>query len=346
MSEPLKHEPTELFDVIVIGAGPAGLSVAAECVYHELGSVILLEKGPTHNQTIHQYYPDDKRVDAEYKGQEAICAGLFCFRDTTKANFLEHIEKLNESYILPILYNINVDSIKKQGDGLFSVSSTDGKLFNGRNVVIAVGRMGKPNRPDFFAKIPATVRKEIRFDIQNLEASGKRILVVGGGNTAVEFALSLAKQALVTLSYRKEEFSRLNPMNLKLLEEDEREKRITILRNSNVEQIDDREGKPFVTFKESDPSTFDCVVFAIGGSSPAAFLQSCGIEIDERKNPKLNNHLETNVENLYVVGELSVPQGKGSIIVSFNSGKKAVDGMMKKLGKAPKPEMVSVSERY
>ncbi|MCB0418236.1 MAG: NAD(P)-binding domain-containing protein [Bdellovibrionales bacterium] len=328
-------------EILVIGAGPAGLSVAAEAAYHGFKSILVLEKGTDHNQTVRQYYPEEKRVDAEYKGQEAVCAGVFCFRDTTKQGFLEHIDRLMRSYEFSVAYGVNVDSIKKRSDGLFSVTATNGTEYEAQHVVIGVGRMGKPNRPDFFSQIPASVRKEVRFDIQNLNPEGKRILVVGGGNTAVEFALSLAPKAEVSLSYRKNEFTRLNPMNKQILEEDEKQGLMKVLRGTNVTAISEKNGKPLAIFAEREEMEFDHIVFAIGGSSPAAFLQNAGIELDERKNPKLNEWLETSVGNLFVAGELSVPQGKGSIIVSFNSGETVVEGIMRKLGRERKPEIVS-----
>ncbi|MCB0406253.1 MAG: NAD(P)-binding domain-containing protein [Bdellovibrionales bacterium] len=328
-------------EILVIGAGPAGLSVAAEATYHGFKSVLVLEKGADHNQTVRQYYPEEKRVDASYKGQEAICAGVFCFRDTTKKGFLEHVDRLMRSYAFPFAYSAHVDSIKRHSDGLFSVTGSDGTQYVAEHVVIAVGRMGKPNRPDFFSQIPPAVRKEVRFDLQNINPEGKRILIVGGGNTAVEFALSLTPKAEVSLSYRKKEFTRLNPMNKHLLEGDETQGRLKVLRGTNITAVGEKNGKPLAIFAEREEMQFDHIVFAIGGSSPTAFLQNAGIELDDRKNPKLNEWLETNVPNLFVAGELSVPQGKGSIIVSFNSGQTIVEGIMRKLGRSRNPQIVS-----
>ena len=330
-------------DLLIIGAGPAGLSAAAEMTYHEGGSVLVFEKGDAHNQTVHKYYPDDKRVDAAYKGQEAVCAGVLCFSDTTKDNFLKIIDQLLETYAFRIEYNANVDSIKKKADGSFLVSTTDGRNFEAKNVIIATGRMGKPNRPEYFAQIPMPAKKHIHFDVKKIEPEGKRVLVVGGGNSAVEFALSLSKKTNVTLSYRKENFSRLNPMNLCLLEKDEKEGVMKVYRASNIKAIEEKEGKPLVHFEELDSEVFDEVVFGIGGSSPAAFLQNAGIALDAKGMPELKETLETNVEGLYVVGELAVPPGKGSIIASFNSGKKAVDSIMTKAGMERKPEIVTVN---
>lgn len=329
-------------NVVIVGAGPAGLSVAAECSYDEVPEILVLEKGPTHNQTVYQYYPDDKRVDAAYKGQEAICAGVLCFRDTTKPNFLAIVDHMLERYGFPVEYGATVDSIKKVDD-TFQISATDGRTFESKFVVIAIGRMGKPNRPDYFNDIPPKTRMQLQFDIRNLDATGKQILVVGGGNSAVEFALSLAKKGEVTLSYRKTEFSRLNPMNLKLLEEDERAGRIRILRGSDIAIIEDKDGKPFVKFRDGKSESFDRVVYGIGGSSPAAFLEGAGIRLDAKGNPILSSELETSVPGLFVAGELAVPPGKGSIIASFNSGKRVVEAITDRLGLPRKPDLVHLT---
>lgn len=118
-----------------------------------------------------------------------------------------------------------------------------------------------------------------------------------------------------------------------------------LLRNSNIAHIGENVERPLVAFKEGGERGFDHVIFGIGGSSPAAFLQNAGIELDKKGNPKIQSTLQTNIENLYVGGELSVAQGKGSIITSFNSGKQIVESIMKKLGMERKPEHVFVSPK-
>ncbi|MBI3840008.1 MAG: NAD(P)-binding domain-containing protein [Planctomycetia bacterium] len=335
---------SRVVEVLIVGAGPAGISVAAQCAYHGVGDILLVEKGPSHNQTVLQYYPDDKRVDAAYRGQEAICAGVLCFRDTTKPNFLAIVDQMLARYPFAVRYNVHVDSIQKGVDGLFAVSTSEGEVIKARFVAVTIGRMGKPNRPDYFNTIPAKARMLVQFDVRNLTPEGKHFLVVGGGNSAIEFALSLSGKAkLVTVSYRKNAFSRLNPMNLSLLKQDEKNGNIRVLRNSEIEKILEQDGKPQCYFAEGGAEVFDHVVFGIGGSSPAAFLQSAGIELDPRGNPRLSPSLETNVDNLFVAGELAVAPGKGSIIVSFNTGKVAADAITTRLGIERKPDVVHVT---
>lgn len=337
MAEPSLH------DVVIIGAGPAGLSVGAECAYHGLKNVVVIEKGATHNQTVLQYYPDDKRVDAAYHGLEAVCAGVLCFRDTTKDHFLAVVEDLIHRFDCQLQYKKNVDSIRRRDDGNFDVSTSEGDLFRSQFVVIAAGRMGKPNRPEYFDKIPAGVRKRIQFDIRNLDSTGKKTLVVGGGNSAIEFALSLATRGNVTISYRKDDFTRLNPMNRAILDDDEKKGIVRILRSSNIESVGEKDGLPLVKFKETGEEVFDHIIYGIGGSSPVAFLSSTGMQLNDKGNPVLSDTLESSLPGLFVAGELSVPPGKGSIIVSFNTGKLIAQAIMDRLRRPRAPEIVSVT---
>jgi thioredoxin reductase (NADPH) len=329
-------------NVLIVGVGPAGLSVGAECVHHGLPDVVALEKGPAPNQTVHLYYPDDKRVDAAYKGQEAVCAGVLCFRDTTKASFLALADLMVQRFTFPIVCNAGVDSVHRQPDGLFAVSTSDGRTWRARHVVIAIGRMGRPNRPEYFDAIPAAARKKIHFDLRRVEPAGRNILVVGGGNAAAEFALSLAPKGRVTLSYRGAEFTRLNPMNAGLLARDEAEGRLAVQRNSSVAAVEDQGDRLRVHFASGPGMTVDAIVYAIGGSAPAAFLQGTGIGLDDRGDPRLDEWNETTVPGLFVAGELAVPAGKGSIITSFNTGKRVVEGIMRRLGLPRQAEVVAI----
>ena len=117
-----------------------------------------------------------------------------------------------------------------------------------------------------------------------------------------------------------------------------------ILRQSSIETIGEDHGKPLVKFQaRRSKSIRSMLCLGSAGSSPAAFLQNAGIILDERGNPELKPDLESSVENLYVAGELSVPPGKGSIIVSFNSGKVVVESIAARLGIRRKPEIVSLN---
>lgn len=129
-------------------------------------------------------------------------------------------------------------------------------------------------------------------------------------------------------------------MNLSLLKADEKAGKIGILRNSDIVAVEEKHGKPLVKFQKHPEKVFDYVVYGIGGNSPAAFLQNADIELDDRGNARLDDWLETNVTGLYVAGEISIPPGTGSIIASFNSGKRTVEGIMRAMGILRQPELV------
>jgi thioredoxin reductase (NADPH) len=124
----------------------------------------------------------------------------------------------------------------------------------------------------------------------------------------------------VTLSYRKAEFDRLNTQNLDALLSMEARSEVEILRSSNIKQIEDEKGRPLVSFHESQypPRIFSRVIFALGGSTPTNFLHTLGIAFDAN-GPQFNESGETNVEGLYLVGDLAVGKKGGSIITAFNS---------------------------
>ena len=70
----------ENIDLLIIGAGPAGLAAAVEAQRGGISNLLVVEKGPSHSQMIRTYYKEGKRVDAQYAGVEALCFGMLCTR--------------------------------------------------------------------------------------------------------------------------------------------------------------------------------------------------------------------------------------------------------------------------
>ena len=79
-----------MHNLIIIGAGPGGIALAAEAFASGIdpSQILILEKGPTHNSAIRQLYPEKKLTTANYKGFAARCEGLLCVRDMTKPDTL------------------------------------------------------------------------------------------------------------------------------------------------------------------------------------------------------------------------------------------------------------------
>src|SRR5262247_1352243 len=96
-----------MFEMIIVGAGPAGISMAAEArnVGVSADQILVLEKGETHSWASRKFYPASKVVPANYKGIEAVCAGVMCISDMSKDETLTYIDRTIQQYKLNVQYN-------------------------------------------------------------------------------------------------------------------------------------------------------------------------------------------------------------------------------------------------
>lgn len=308
-----------MYELIIIGAGPAGLSMAAEAraAGIDAARILILEKGREHSWAIRKFYPNAKPVLANYKGIDAVCTGVMCISDMTKEETLTYLDRAIEQHGLVVHYNEAVHAIRPLPRGSFVVETSRGS-YETHRCVIAIGILDKPNKPDY--ALPPTLRKRIHFDITSVEIRDADCLVVGGGDTAAEYCQYLVQQGnRATLSYRQTEFSRLNQVNHESLSALEARGQVRILRGSNVSKVEDDEGRPRVSFKEEAmPSqTFDHLIYALGGTTPVNFLKAVGIDF-EGDLPALRQGYETSVAGLYLIGDLSAGKKGGSINLAFN----------------------------
>lgn len=314
-----------VYDIIIIGAGPAGISTAVEAINAGVSSekILIIEKAEAHSFTIRKYYPESKPVTANYKGMEAKCLGVMCLTDTTKEETITYLDKAIQDNNLKVNYLETVYKIHKNLDQTFTVFTDKGN-YNSKIVVIAIGILGKPNKPDY--KIPPSLNSKIFYEITEHKFVNSNILVVGGGDSASEYCQYLVQEGnQVTLSYRKSEFTRMNDINRESILALEKTGKLKILRNSNIIELQDENGNPKVIFKESDypPIIFDYIVYALGGVTPKNFLKTIGIEYDGDQ-PVLKNNVETNIPGLFLVGDLSAGIKGGSINWAFNSSRIAI----------------------
>src|SRR3954454_20279111 len=125
-------------DLLIVGAGAAGISTAVEAreagIPHE--RILVLEKGPAHSYAIRKYYPDDKRVDAVYKGIPAISEGKITLQDGSKQQTLDFLDETIQRWELNVRYDEGVDYIKKDGE-LFEITTPRGTL-TAKVVVVAI----------------------------------------------------------------------------------------------------------------------------------------------------------------------------------------------------------------
>lgn len=318
-----------MYDLIIIGAGPGGIALAAEARASGIdpARILILEKGTTHNSAIRQLYPEQKLTTANYKGFEPQCEGLLCITDMTKSETIEFFDKVIEDYRVNIQFNAEVYAVHKvegQPGARFRVESSEGS-YETRVLAIAIGIFGRPNKPKEY-KFPSSLKERLLFDITSQVIEQENVLVVGGGDTAAEYVQYLYGQGnRVTLSYRQAEFTRLNEQNRSELFAMQQRKEVEILRSSNIKQIENDDGRPRVMFNEEqyEPRLFDRVIYALGGTTPTNFLKMMGISFDDQ-GPIFDETGATNVDGLYLLGDLVVGKTGGSIITAFNSAVRAM----------------------
>jgi len=303
----------KIYDFIIIGGGSAGISVGVEAKEKNYHNTLILEKGNSHLTMIRDFYKDGKRVDKDWKGSSVELNGNIPFSDGTKETTIEFFQKLINDYSLNIKYGNDVESLKKI-ENHFRILTTSGEIYHAKKVVIAIGNMGKPNKPSY--PIPPKVRKIVNFNLDKCQ-DGEKILVVGGGNSASEYAYDLAENCDVTLSYRRNSFSRVNPENLENMDMAVKVNGLKLKLGVNIDHISLVDERVRVHFNLRDFEDFDRIVYAIGGVVPTDFLKKSGVTFDKDNKIILNESLESEVKGLYIAGDLAVSSG-GSIALSIN----------------------------
>jgi thioredoxin reductase (NADPH) len=319
-----------MYEILIVGAGPAGIGLAVEAVKSGIASnkILLVEKYKEHSWAIRKFYPDSKLVTANYKGLSVGCKGSLCLTDSSKKETLDYLDECIETHNLQIHYEQQVGEVCRLKTGYYQVK-TSNEVYLTKTVVMAIGVLGRPNRPSY--PLPKDCLPQIHFDVTSKKISGKKVLVVGGGDSASEYVQYLVeKNNDVTLSYRKKEFARMNDINLSKLMKLESESKAVILRSSDISELARKENSVEVHYHTDHPSQlFDEVIYALGGSSPKDFLKAAGITISH-EGPELSEYYESNMEGIFVIGDISAGNKGGSINMAFNSAYDA----MKELGRS------------
>lgn len=310
-----RKKVVNIYDVVVIGTGPAGMGAAIESKILGIKNLVLLEKEEKTSSTIRKYYKDGKRVDKEYKNQVVELDGNIDFKDGIKEGTLDFFDDLLRTHEIDTRFKSEVDSCDFV-DGLFNVRTTNGDIFKSRFIVVAIGKMGTPNKPSY--KIPLDIRNKVVFSTSSLKG-GENILVVGGGNSAVEYAYSLASNNKVTLNYRKSEFSRINDTNKELLYQYINDEKLQTKLGVDIESLENDNGLVKVNFADKSTQNFDKVLYAIGGSAPIDFLKKCDVNLDSNNIPIVDSNYESSKKGIFVAGDLLFKNG-GSIAYALKHG--------------------------
>ncbi len=260
---------SDVLDVIIVGAGPAGISASLRATENGM-SHLTLERESV-GGTVSKY-PRQKLVMTS--PVEFPLYGKINKTQLSKEDLLKLWEKVMERADLNVKTGECVDTIRREDDGVFNVKTSSG-AYRSRSVVMALGRAGTPRK----LGVPGEELPHVLYRLIEADHYTKsNILIVGGGDSAVEAAMGLAHQDgnKVTISYRKGEFSRLKERNTKRMEEHIKSKKVEVLFNSMPTEF--RMGSVLIdvggTIREL-PNDY-VWVFA-GGIPPTEFLKATGI---------------------------------------------------------------------
>ncbi len=266
----------DALDLAIVGSGPAGLSAALSAKREGLRFAVL-EQGTLADSI--RKYPRHKLLLAEPVGVPLY--GELWVADASKETLLSVWEAMIAEEELDIRYGCRVESVRP-GDGTLEVAG-DGFVVSARRVLLANGRRGTPRR----LGVPGEDRERVFYDVAEMaEFRERRVLVVGGGDSALESAIGAAEQpgAEVTLSYRAAEFSRAKERNVRKLEEAEAAGRLRVYRSSQVQSIlPDR--VVLATCHGDVELPNDDVIVRIGGEPPTRFLEKVGVRSVTKQIP-------------------------------------------------------------
>lgn len=315
-----------IYNIAIIGGGPGGIAAAVESVICKIDGVILCEKGENHSTTIRKFYKDNKRVDKDYRGKKVDLNGNIYFMDGTKESTLDLFDKILATNNIDVRFKMEIESVSKEGE-IFTLHCNSGEEIKARFVVISIGKMGVPNKPSY--AIPLEIKNKVFFNANSINHNEK-VLIVGGGNSAVEYAYFLAEKNDATINYRRSEFSRINETNKEMLFKAIDSGKLKAKLGIDIVGLEAQDGKPKVNFTDGSSDVYDKIVYAIGGVAPIDFLKKCNLELDSAGVPIVSASCESSVKNLFVAGDLLFKSG-GSIASALNNGFDIVNEICKRI---------------
>jgi len=265
----------DVLDVLIVGSGPGGLSAGLSCVKHKL-SCLVLEKEHVISSTVSRY-PKGKHFMAEPCTSHNV-SYLPVF-DGTKEELVAAWTQVIEGIKLPIKLGEAVETVKRGDDGVFTIKSTVG-TYRSRTVVLATGLRGKPR----LLVVPGANLEKVQSLLDDpAELAGEAVLVVGGGDSAVEGAMALAEVgATVTLSYRGDGFSRCKQGNQKRLAEMVAARQLAVLLESNVKCFTPDSVTITLADKSETVIANQRAFVLIGADTPVAWLETNNVRFVER----------------------------------------------------------------
>lgn len=261
------------YDVIIVGAGPAGFSASLAAIEHKL-RFLTIEQDSFGGTVAH--YPRGKIVMTAPARLPLV--GKMRFREVKKERLLSVWRDVARRTRLKINYNEQVEAVVQAEDG-FEVRTSRAR-YRTASIVLAIGRRGTPRKLEVEGEQQAKVVYRL---VDPEQYRQQHVVIVGGGDSALEAAASIAEQpgATVTLSHRGESFSRARTKNRERVGAAERAGRLRVVLRSSVRRI----GRHDIDIEQQGRLIRirnDAVIVCAGGILPTAFLSNIGIEVETK----------------------------------------------------------------
>jgi thioredoxin reductase/NAD-dependent dihydropyrimidine dehydrogenase PreA subunit len=262
-----------LLDVVIIGAGPAGLSASLAAQESKLRFVTLEQD--SFGGTV-SHFPRGKIVMTAPVLLPLI--GMVKFREISKESLLEFWKDVITKTGVQINYRERVESITTTDSGL--EIRTPGNVYRAKSVLLAIGRRGTPRKLGVAGEDSAKVVYRL---VDPEQYRGQQVLVVGGGDSALEAAISIAElpDTVVSLSYRSGSFSRAKEKNRRRVEALKNSGALNVLMNSSVREVYDHSIEIEQQGSLIDLAN-DTVIVCAGGILPTPFLKATGIQVETK----------------------------------------------------------------
>jgi thioredoxin reductase (NADPH) len=268
-----RRRPSNGYDVIIVGAGPAGFSASLAAIEHKL-RFLTIEQDSFGGTVAH--FPRGKLVMTAPATLPLV--GKLKFKEVKKEKLLTFWQDVARKTGLTINYGEQVEAIAKL-DSEFEIRTTRAS-YRTSAVLLAIGRRGTPRKLEVEGEEQAKVVYRL---IDPEQYQRQHVLVVGGGDSALEAAASIAEQpgTSVTLSHRSDSFSRAKAANRERVKAAEQSGQLSVLLQSSIKRI----GRHDVEIEQQGQHLKirnDAVIVCAGGILPTAFLKGIGIEVETK----------------------------------------------------------------